>query len=977
MPWILNKNARRLKKYNVFVSYKREDDDARAILIHALEEAGFDVWWDAKLRVGNFRRQIREKIRDSDIVIGMWSQNASSSPAEVIFEVGQAVALSKLLPIYLDKAPTSGPLSGQHCFNFDQWEHAGQARHNQIYKIIEEVKRLANLPEHIPGVGTAPNIKVHLSEGFPGAPRKLVGRGAEMQVLRNAWQDEASNAVVLHALGGAGKSALLRTFANERLENEGDGAARIYAWSAYSQGSGEQQHADTDTFITNALNWFGYEGPPIRDSVERALTLAKLIQQQLTLLLLDGLEPLQHPLGGRNGGKLKDRSMAALIKALGNVNPGLLVITSRQPVLELKGMGNLVVDQPLDQLSPSAGADLLVELGVRGRQQDLQAAVGEVNGHALSVTLLGTYIAEVCGGDIRKRQQFQLSKIIDTPEELEAADETQRAAKRTRRIIEEYLKQFESLSGKTAGNGGPERALLNLVGLFDRPADSKAVEMLLSEHIPGLTDELFFDEVVKREGMFKRKKVTMQEVNPRERGQRIRRALERLGKLHLIDKVPPNDPRQLDAHPIIRAYFTEKNVETAPKATQMAHEKLYHHYKNLGSKKPETLADMQPLLHAIGHGVRAGNALEAFEMFRTQILKGHNFLGRVLGAHETMLAAAAEFYVKPWSTPHPDLPRGAQAWLLNLSATALMSTGRLKDAIEPREEGLEMYKNLKNWRRAAYSASRLSTTLLITGQVNHAIEVAKNALKYAEESNDFEQRVLRRSELSAALNASGDLPSAMEVILEAEKLLETEEAYKGTQQLYSLPGYRYGYLLLHSGHCKQALSRGRHILKKAQELEKDGLGSQDVGFGWLLIGRALDALNDRSLHAEASRALNSAVECMRQADTEQYIPPTLIARARHHRHRVMNGETQFIEPMLNDLQQAEDTAQPEMQIYLADLAIERAHLAADGLINDGKNAKNKALKELAKASKIINETGYYGRNSEISKLRAQIDSIST
>ena len=51
-----------------------------------------------------------------------------------------------------------------------------------------------------------------------------------------------------------------------------------------------------------------------------------------------------------------------------------------------------------------------------------------------------------------------------------------------------YLAQFDKL-GQDGGCGG--RAILNLLGLFDRPADGPAVDALLLKHIPGLTDELF------------------------------------------------------------------------------------------------------------------------------------------------------------------------------------------------------------------------------------------------------------------------------------------------------------------------------------------------------------------------------------------------------------------------------------------------------------------------------------------------------
>ena len=73
---------------------------------------------------------------------------------------------------------------------------------------------------------------------IPGAPDKLIGRDVELVTLRDAWASRPPkkvNAVVFHALGGAGKSALLRFFANDLLAAGGGGASRIYGWSAYSQ----------------------------------------------------------------------------------------------------------------------------------------------------------------------------------------------------------------------------------------------------------------------------------------------------------------------------------------------------------------------------------------------------------------------------------------------------------------------------------------------------------------------------------------------------------------------------------------------------------------------------------------------------------------------------------------------------------------------------------------------------------------------
>ena len=380
---------------------------------------------------------------------------------------------------------------------FDGWADE-KKRRAQIQKILGTLERMIGGPSGVPESSTPQGNDNGCPADFgdiPGAPDKLIGRDDELAMLRDAWASRTPhkvNAVVFHALGGAGKSALLRTFANELLAAGGGGASRIYGWSAYSQGSGEQKRADADSFISKALGDFGWQGDLPKDPVERGRALAKLIQKERVLLLLDGLEPLQDA-PNVNKGKFKDKGLAELVKLLAGHNPGLVVLTTRQEVPELQGFGSVVINHELDQLSDRAGADLLVELGVHGRQRELEAAVHELQGHALSVTLLGTYLAEVCGGDIRHKDQFDFAHIVLSPEEESEllTDKTIVPAKRAAKVMRGYLAQFEKL----AQDGGAERAILNLLGLFDRPADGPAVDALLAKHIPGLTDELFFEKI--------------------------------------------------------------------------------------------------------------------------------------------------------------------------------------------------------------------------------------------------------------------------------------------------------------------------------------------------------------------------------------------------------------------------------------------------------------------------------------------------
>jgi len=130
------------------------------------------------------------------------------------------------------------------------------------------------------------------------------------------------------------------------------------------------------------------------------------VKKQRTLLVLDGLEPLQSP-PGIEPFKIKDQGLLALLKSLAADNPGLCIITTRFELPDLDNWAHTTVQiQELDRLPRKAGVRLLVSLGVEGTGTELEDAVEDVKGHALALTLLGNLLNDEFGGDIRKRLQL-------------------------------------------------------------------------------------------------------------------------------------------------------------------------------------------------------------------------------------------------------------------------------------------------------------------------------------------------------------------------------------------------------------------------------------------------------------------------------------------------------------------------------------------------------------------------------------------
>jgi hypothetical protein len=151
----------------------------------------------------------------------------------------------------------------------------------------------------------------------------------------------------------------------------------VFGWSCYRQGtSGPVSSADE--LLEAALTWFGDPNPQIGTAWEKGERLAMLVAHCRTLLVLDGLEPLQNSPGLQEG-RLREPSVRALLRRLAAFNTGLCVITTRMPVTDIaEHEGDSVLRWELDLLSSDAGAQLLRALSVIGDEEKLRNASTEL-----------------------------------------------------------------------------------------------------------------------------------------------------------------------------------------------------------------------------------------------------------------------------------------------------------------------------------------------------------------------------------------------------------------------------------------------------------------------------------------------------------------------------------------------------------------------------------------------------------------------
>jgi tetratricopeptide (TPR) repeat protein len=957
----------------VFISYSHKDEIWKDRLVGQLRvlvlEGAFDLWddrdiaagdgWEAKIETAMERARAAVLLISADFLISGFIrgtevprllQRRAQNGLRIIPLIVRPCPWRQVSWLKeIQCRPTDGrPVSGGSPFQIE----------TDLAALAEEI---ADLLSHKPkvGEGLAPSREGGGSGGpnldlgrLPIPGPHFVGRTAELARLDAAWNDPTIHVLTLVAFGGVGKSALVARWLDRMAADTWRGAVRVLDWSFYSQGT-KDQATSAEPFIHHALRFFGDPDPQAGSPHDRGARLAYLIRKERTLLILDGVEPLQYPPGRVEiEGRLKDPGLTALLKGLAAGNPGLCVVTTRERIADLASNQTTAPQISLEEIDPDAAVDLLRKLGVDGRESELRAAVEEFGGHALTLTLLGNYLRRAHGGDIRKRKEIDLHR----------ADEKQGG--HAFRVIGAYAGWIGE---------GPELAILRLLGLFDRPADAGALKALrAAPPIPGLTDRLF-----KRKSWWEWKK---KEALSSEDWQT---AVTALRDHNLLAAAEPQEPDTLDAHPLVRACFAEDLESHHPAAWHEGNRRLYVHLCQAASDFPDTLEAMQPLYAAVVHGCRAGLQQEVMdEVYQRRIQRGSEFYStKKLGAFGSGLTALAGFFDRPWSQPSAHLTAADQSLVLSFAAFHLRALGRLAEAVEPMQAGLEGDKAGENWKAGAIGANNLSELTLTLGDVQRAMVFGEQSVNLADRSGDTFLKIVSRTTRADALHQADRWEESPVPLREAEVLPEYP-------LLHSLQGFRYFDLLLGrakpedgSGQdglagpgsrpeeverfrqvCQEVLERANEALRIAEDNHwLLGIALDHLTLGRAHLGLALTAPQtatrgeDRSARlAQAAGPLDRAVDGLRQAGHEDQLPRGHLARAALRRFRC-----DFTGAAADLTEALEIAVRGRMRLHECDAHLESARLCRD----QGDVAA--ARRHVARARVLVQETGYGRREREV------------
>jgi hypothetical protein len=537
----------------IFISYSHKDEPehprdgeiqwlsfVRTYLQPAIKTGIFDLFVDEHLLGGaDLKPEIERKLHACDVFILLISANSTASDYIVDTEIkvtrdreakGEDVCFYPVLltptpKVALDKFKDKmiRPHDAKPLSSFPYGE-----RIQKMTEIADEIAEIAakivSLKPEPPKRGPQPSY-VHIS-GLPETPyERLVGRDTELRRLDDAWTDEKTNILSLIAEGGAGKSALVNEWLKRLQANNYRGAKTVLGWSFYSQGSKVRATA-ADEFLNWALDKLEVK-LEMASATAKGEAIADVMMRRRVLLVLDGVEPLQHGLDTHLG-QLKDQGLRALLRRFAATPPadahGLIVLTSRLTVKDIdrwKDNSAPLVD--VDRLSDSAGAALLRDNGVWGTDKELKATAHDFDGHPLALGLLASFLKETQTGDVRRRDHIRAY----------FADPDNPRHDHAKRVMESYEKEWLAEQPTLL-------SVMHIVGLFDRPASVDCLKALRAEpEIAGLTDQ-----------------ITQLDDND------WHRATIRLREVRLLAPVDPYALEVLDAHPLVREWFGERLRQT-------------------------------------------------------------------------------------------------------------------------------------------------------------------------------------------------------------------------------------------------------------------------------------------------------------------------------------------------------------------------------------------------------------------------------
>ena len=500
-----------------------------------------------------------------------------------------------------------------------------------------------------------------------------VGREELLATLDADWLNSQHCVTGLIGFGGEGKSSLARKWVDTLLRNSAlpqpDG---VFWWGFY-------ENRDLEQFFEAALNYLsgGHIDPTkLTSAYVKAQVIGAMLGAGRYLFILDGLEVLQHS-EGDNYGLLTNNSLRELLSyfAAGD-HKSFCLVTSRVTLLDLIDYITCK-NHDVNCLSKSDGRDLLRKIGVQGTDPQLEQVASTWDGHALTLSLVGTYLAEHCNGSV--------DRIADIPSPTVEEDHYSK--------IHKVLRWYNSYLSTQ------EQAFMRTFSAFRLPVPQTALE-----------SQVF------RDG---------------------RRLAEKLVRYRILRYNAQENT--YTTHPLIREYYF-KLLNSDRAKSKTTHIRIKNYYLSIFrvSQDKLSLKAMSPVVEIVHHLCQADQYDDAIVAdFELDSVGGNSdglrdgILTHYLGAYETQLLLMREFFPEGDLAKEPLVSNpNDKRLILNEIGFSLEHLGFLKEALSFFERGLAITTELNDGVNSCIICGNISMLYRNLGVLSESENFIKMASKF-------------------------------------------------------------------------------------------------------------------------------------------------------------------------------------------------------------------------------------------------------
>lgn len=608
-----------------FISFTRPDKQWAEWIAWCIEEEGYSVIiesWD--FAVGrDFVVEMHHALKNAKSIIAVLSNEYLKAPFATS-EWSSAIAsdplgkLGRLIPVRIERCNPDGILSSRIYIDLVDLK-ADEAKSILIEGIRFDRKKPQKKPQfpvsnYLPSVsaGTRSDKIVYnlhaLLDSLPTGHSTFIGRKRELSYLSKYWENRDVKVISFIAFGGVGKSVLVREWLVNNFKNIGYNTPRFIGCSFFSQGA-RQQVGSSEQFIYETLKNLGDSTPSRGTLGIRARRLVTLLDMEKTILILDGLEPLQFgPSHGNLFGKIRDTGINELLINVLNSSNVFVILTSRISLNEEYTKISSYKEVHLDTLTDNESIEILKSHGVKGNKLLLKNAANHLGNHPLALHLAGEFVT-IYG-------QNNANEILD----IKLSDQHTKSGRHASSVMNAYEKSFLREDSYMC------LELLYIVGLFDRPAELDCVAFLNKNVVIGKFKRFSYGK-----------------------GSDLIEAIQQLRAYGLL--LAETESRMLDTHPLVREYFGVRFHDEDELGFTQAHYSIAKYHLAVGTKNPTNQNEMQTYLFAVSHLCKAGKFREGLEIYVKYVMKGEKHYAAIqLSMFEQLLSVLSYFIgEKTWN----------------------------------------------------------------------------------------------------------------------------------------------------------------------------------------------------------------------------------------------------------------------------------------------------------------------------------------